>query len=665
MRRLVIIFACFISTLASAKAVDEALAVHDTAVHETTAHKTVVEKKAEAERKAKKTIVFESLAQLNELMSAGVPALALSLLEVEQKKRPEFTADWYAFEYKRVALYSAMADWSTLIHRVDWLFKTADPDKQITEKIRLWFATQQLIARLQSGLAEQALQQLRTLIWTHDIRKIDPSLPSVWRRLVIRAYLLLGFNEDAQKALVKYNRDFSARSSKLETAKSAQSKLNRSELDWQLLQARILLLTRRPEQAETLLSSIPEKQMSQGADALRLLAQLQSYSQQPLSANGKAQKAVIKIARALQKKLSGKLLSSDARWAYSYVAYRAAIILNDTKSKIFYLEAMLSLSLDYPVLGESYRISVDDLWQLYESEGMALSNDHNLLVGDDAAWQSLSKKIQKKSKDKALYLNVALALNSYQPQTKKMAHAEIVKQLQQRKNGLALINQLYLHSKRINDFSVLPQSVRYQLVDYALNEGEISEAARLMKSLPEPPDGQSAFEWRMRKARVLVLKGDYAASVQLLTHALEVTTEMDDKMLDRYIQVVFDFQTVQQHQRALFLFDLIKPVWLSDKLKREINFWKAQSYFALEQYEQSALFYLKSASALKSEKDDLWAQSARFKAAGALVKAGIYEDAKKVYNDLLLITASESRKALIKQNLQKIRLLRHAIKSDS
>jgi len=658
MRLFVIIIVCLIASFSSLTISSAEVVIKEKAGQKTAIKEIVVKDKAEAERDVKKSIVFESLSQLDELISAGVPALALSLLEVEQKKRPEFTADWYAFEYKRVATYSAMADWSALIDRVDWLFETADPDRQITEKIQLWFETQQVIARLQSGMAQQALQQLRRLIWRHDIKQINPSLPSVWRRLIIRAYVLLGINEDAQKALVKYNRDFSERSSKSEPKKS--------ELNWQLLQARILLLTGRPKQAEKLLSLIPDEQMSQGADALRMLAQLQSHSQisnalSPMSS--KKQKPIKKIAKDLQEKLSGKLLSPSARWAYSYVAYRAAIVLNDMASEISYLEAMLSLSVDYPVLGESYNVSVDDLWQLYESEGMALSNDNNLLVGDDTAWQTLSAKIQKKSKEKSLYLNVALALNSYQPQTKQTAHAEIVKHLQQRRNGLELINQLYLHSKRINDFSVLPEVVRYQLVDYALNEGEISQAARLMKSLTEPPDGQSAFEWRMRKARVLVLEGNYDESVRLLTHALEVRVEIEDKMLDRYIQVLFDFQTVQQHQKALFLFDLIKPAWLSDKLKREIYFWKAQSFYALEQYDQSALFYLKSAGALESEKDDLWAQSARFKAAGALVKAGIYEDAKKVYSDLLLITASESRKALITQNLQKIRLLRNAVKS--
>jgi hypothetical protein len=127
--------------------------------------------------------------------------------------------------------------------------------------------------------------------------------------------------------------------------------------------------------------------------------------------------------------------------------------------------------------------------------------------------------------------------------------------------------------------------------------------------------------------------------------------------------VVFDFQTVQQHQQALNLFDLLYIEGLDDKLKREIHFWKAESYFSLKKYDLAALFYLESARAIEGADNDLWGQSARFKAANALVLAKIYGDAKKVYLELLQVTASDSRKALINQNLQKIRLLKSAAKN--
>ncbi|HHO59947.1 MAG TPA: hypothetical protein ENJ64_06855 [Thiotrichales bacterium] len=608
---------------------------------------------AQQQKNKNRSITFRSLAQLNELIEAGVPALALSLLEEEQRRRPAFTADWYAFEYKRIVIYSAMSDWDMLEKRVNWLLETAIPEKQITQKIRLWFETQQVIARLQSGQPQKALRQLQFLIWNNDVSKIDHSLPPIWRRLVIRAYVALKLDEDAQKALVKYNQDFQAA---------------RADVDWRLLQARVLLRTGRPRQAEEILAAMETDKMSDGARALRLLAQLQSTQQQSQSARGKlkhaqAQQRIKVIAGQMRKKLDGQVLSPSVRWAYSYVAYRAAVLLQDSEAQMLNLESMLSLALKYPVLGEDYTVGADDLWALYKREGIRIANEHNLLVGDDPAWLALIKKLAGKTgaaKRQALYLSVTLGLTSRNQSIRQQAHQTVVETLESQRNGLALVNRLYLHSNTIHDFSVMPPAVRYRLVDYALGEGDIAEAAQLMKSLPEPPQGDDAFDWRMRKARVLVLEGEYEESARLLTKTISALTALEDKALDRYIQVVFDFQTVNQHRQALALFDLIRPAWLNDKLKREIYFWKAESFFALKNFDRAALYYLKSATALKNEENDLWAQSARYKAAGALAKAGIYDDAEKVYKDLLQVTVSESRKALIKQNLQHIRLLKRA-----
>ena len=57
--------------------------------------------------------------------------------------------------------------------------------------------------------------------------------------------------------------------------------------------------------------------------------------------------------------------------------------------------------------------------------------------------------------------------------------------------------------------------------------------------------------------------------------------------------------------------------------------------------------------------NELWA---RFKAAGALTRGGLYDDAQTLYTDLLRYIASDSRKAAIRQELQQIRLLRNAQK---
>ncbi|MFV9615375.1 MAG: tetratricopeptide repeat protein [Gammaproteobacteria bacterium] len=615
-----LIFGVFASTWAEQSNLPAAAPASATAANNTS---TAVEEK--------QSVTFKSLAQMNELIALGVPALALSLLEGEQEKRPAFSADWYTFEYKRIVLLSALERWNKIVERTQWLFDTAKREGHITKKIRLWFETQQVIARLQLKQSEQALNQLQYLLWSTEPANRDPSLPAVWRRLVIRAYLQLQADDDARRALVKYERDY---------------KTDDTNIDWLLLQAQLLLRIHRPQQAIQLLEPIPVEN-AVDIEALLLIAKLQNEP-----------KNAAKINRQMREQLDGQVLSQPARWAYSYVAYLASKVLSDNSAQISNLEAMLSLGIEYPVFDENYQVTADDLWRAYDEQGLMLANDNGLLFGNDEQWQKLSDQLINKEPEKALALNVALVLHTDKFATRQQQHKTIVEIIERRKNGLELINQLYLHSSKVTDVNVLPDEVRYRLVDYALSEGSYFEAATIMKSLKEPPQGKTLFDWRMRKARVLVLQGEYKQSEDLIRKTFVEKPTITRAELDRFIQVVFDFQTVQQHKQAINLFDLVSLEKLDEKLKREIYFWKAESYFSLEKYDHAALFYLESARAVSGEEHDLWGQSARFKAAKALMLAKIYDDAKKVFADLLIITGSDTRKAIINQNLQKIRLLK-------
>ncbi len=581
----------------------------------------------------KQSVSFKSLAQMNELIELGVPALALNLLEDEQKKRKTYSPDWYSFEYKRFMLITALEQWYQLIKRADWLFATTTKGKNITAKIRLWFETQQVMARLQLQQSEQALQQLQKLLWQTEPELRNPSLSSVWRRLVIRSYLQMNKDDDARKALLKYELDY---------------KSENTDTDWLLLQSRVLLRTGRPLQALEILQQVPGDE----AKALGLIARLQANPEQAEQINAR-----------MRQLLDGQLISRSARWAYSYVAYTAAKLLADIPSQIQNMEVMLSLKIDYPVLDESYRVNADDLWALYSQQGFIVANDKGLLLGNNEQWLQQSTLLMKTDAENALALNAALVL---QPDgfAARQQHKLIVENLEQRKNGLELINQLYLHSSKVQNVNVLPDEVRYRLVDYALSEGNYFEAATLMNSLQEPPGGKSLFDWRMRKARVLILQGAYKQSENIIRRTFAEKKSITHKELDRFIQVVFDFQTVHQHDSALALFELISFDGLDEKLKREIYFWKAESYFSLKNYDRAALNYLASARAVTDADNDLWAQSARFKAGNALVQAAIYDDAERVFKNLLAITLSDSRKALIKQNLQKIRLLKSTVKNN-
>ncbi len=484
---------------------------------------------------------------------------------------------------------------------------------------------------MQLKQSEQALNQLQHLLWSTESESRDPSLPVVWRRLVIRAYLQLQADDDARRALVKYERDY---------------KTDKTNIDWVLLQAQLLLRTHRPHQAILLLEQISVEN-AVDIEALLLIAKLQNDP-----------KSAAKINQQMRERLDGQALSQSARWAYSYVAYLASKVLLDNSAQISNLEAMLSLGLEYPLFDDNYQVTADDLWDSYNKQGLLTANTNGLLFGNDEQWQNLSDQLINKEPEKALALNAALVLHTDKFDTKQQQHKTIVEIIERRKNGLELINQLYLHSNKVTDVNVLPDEVRYRLVDHALSEGSYFEAATIMKSLKEPPQGKTRFDWRMRKARVLILQGEYSESEDLIRKTFTEQPTITRAELDRFMQVVFDFQTVQQHQRAINLFDLVSLEHLDEKLKREIYFWKAESYFALEKYDQAALFYLESARAVAEAEYDIWGQSARFKAGKALMLAKIYDDAKKVFSDLLIVTASDSRKAIINQNLQQIRLLK-------
>jgi hypothetical protein len=603
--------------------------------------RTAQQSAQQREAEAKRTVMFQSLAQMDELIELGVPSLALSLLDSEQKGYQQFSPDWYGFVYKRILLMAELDQWQELLERSDWLLSTAIDGYQIVPKIRIWFETQQVIARLQLRNTETALAQLQKLIWRSKPEDRNAELFRLWRQLVIRIYLQQDEAESARRAMLKYQHDYADESSQQAVS-----------TDWLILQARVQLNTGHPGRAIDILQQI-EIQDALDVETLKWIAELQH---RPAIA--------AEVNQQMRERLDGQVLSRYQRWAYSYVAYMASGIIGDVSSRISNLESMLTVKLRIPLFDDDYQVSADDLWDLYDGYGTRLANDNGLLFGSEQQWTKRAESLRAKHPEQALALNVAWVLHGQNFSDEKQ-HQAIVEILEARPDGLELINQLYLHSERVDDIDKLPDAVRYRLVDHALGEGDYEAAVALMKTLAEPPDGASLFDWRMRTARVMVLKGEYSESEQLIRKTFAEKKSITHAELDRYIQVVFDFQTVQQHEIALRLFALISMKGLEDNLRRELYFWEAESYMALKQYDRAALNYLESAYALKDGANDLWAQSARFKAGTALQEGAIYDDAEKVFNDLLVITASESRRALIKQNLQKIKLQKSVVSDSS
>jgi len=579
---------------------------------------------ATAEPDPEQSLAFKSLEQVNGLIQIGLSGLAMRMIEQQQKLYPEFTPDWYAFEFAHIQTLASLERWQDIIDRSDQLLARAEPGRQITPKIDAWFRTQKAIAWLKLGEAEKALKEARTLLWQG--RGQDRDRTALWRRLIIRAYLQLDYAEDANKGLRKYRHDYGDYKS-----------------DWRILQAQALLRAQRPAEVIDLLVD----EDAHKAKALRLLAAVRA---RPAYAGH--------YVKDIKAQLANEGLTQAQRRAYFYVLYEAYLTKKDLDGATETAEQLLALSRTHAVLGDNFSIGPDDVWQLYEQIGERAGNQYSLLKGNDSAWYKRAEDIESKQPARARGMYAVIAFSTGEDARRQLAHKALADSLSATDGGLEVINQLYMQSSRAGSPQDLPVEVRYRLVDHAISVGDISLAAEMMKSLPQPPEGQGYFDWQMRKARVLILEGDYERGEKELVISMQNIDELNTDMIDRYLQVVFDLQTINRHEQALALFDLLPIEAMDDKLRREIYYWKAESYYELERYDRAALLYMKSAKAADETMTDLWAQSARFKASDALLKARLYDDAQYAYSELLRITSSDSRKRLIRQKLQHIQLLR-------
>lgn len=577
-----------------------------------------------------KARLVESVNQLEELVKLGMPSLALRFVDEEQQKWPEYSNDWYVYEYKRVEYLAASEQWAELVKRTSHLLTNAKPGTEIIPQHRQWFATQQAIAQLQLSKPGEALVTLRDLVWTKSGKKIQSDIVALWRRLVVRAYVDQGLLFDAQKALIKYKQDYTS-----------------SNEEWDILQARVLLRTNRTADVLPLLKGAK----SVNAKVIRLIAQVRS---QPES--------IHKLTNKIRTWLEDKNITKSEYWAYRYILYESAKVKNDSYRTLQMAERLLSVGDFHSVLGQEFRVTGEALWDIYEKVGRRAANRLQLLIGDDRGWFAKASEMKAFTPIQARSLFAVLALNAVDPVLKKKAHQELVGMLSKQTNGLEIVNQLYRVAKRVGSYTTMPEEVRFRLIDYSLTTGEIDFAATLMKSISEPPPDEKPFDWRIRKARVLILEAQYEEGKNVLARTITELKGIEPDQLDRLLQVLFDLQAVDQNQYALDLFNMINEAWLEPKHLRELYFWKAESRFALKQYAHAARLYLKSARTTSEAMNDFWAHSARFKAGKALVKARLYDDAITMFKSLLLETKGEARKTLLKQEIQHIQLLKNSKK---
>lgn len=558
-----------------------------------------------------------SLAQLNDLAASGVPQLALHLLVQQQPDWKDDAAGWLRWERQRIQLLASGRNWVALHER------TQNLPEGIPVKLERWFSTWRARALIELGQAGAARAELRRLLWRGQAEAAEIM---DWRRLIIQSYRAEGLGDDAYAALLRFRQDYGS---------------GRDEDS--LLGAQVLLGQERAGDALAALQGLDAVE----AKPLRLLAQLRADRAQAAS--------VLLASRTLRgEKEVPEALRQQAAGVMAQAAQEAA----DPASAAIALEQVFANWQRYPLNHALFPLSPDALWDAYLAYAQAEGNRDQLLIGDDDAWLAKAGEAGRKQPILQRSIYALLALQGGSEAGRQQGHEALLQSLIQQSEGIAVVQQLYLSSRRYPVMGSVPETVRRALLDPAIASGDLPLAGRLMADLDAPSPGIDRVMWRLRQARLRLLNGEYDLAEAILSERVAASAELASPELDRLVQVIFDLQTVGEQARAYRLFAALQGQVADTQRKRELWYWMADARLAQERPIDAAALYLRSAMVPQPISQDPWGQTARYQAAKALAQAGLIEDANTLYNGLLKSTDDPARRAVLQREIQQLWLLR-------
>ncbi|HWP94403.1 MAG TPA: tetratricopeptide repeat protein [Gammaproteobacteria bacterium] len=550
-----------------------------------------------------------SLEEAVALARSGATELALRVIDAGQPPADGQGDEWSAWEKERIRILQAQRDWQAVEQRLHALPANVAPS------FRAWALAVRAEAALERGEPARALEVLRELIWNAPAEARGEE--ARWRRLVIRAYLHEGRYDDALAAIQRFRQDYPL-----------------SAGEWTGVQAEILLRQDRAGEALALLTSDRDR-----GSPLALLAALRARADKPATVLERA----VKMAVA-------KATPDDDRRRYWTIAAEAAASIGNLGARIAALERAVTFAGGEDRL---FTMHADDLWDTYLDFGIALGNEQQLLIGDDAEWFVAASNLYDRNPLAARALFCVVAFHAHQPSQRDIAHGQFAALLAREPQGGAVLYALYLRSRHFSAPEAVPAPVRYLLVDYVLQQlGDIPLASRLMQDLDTPPEGVPPGEWHLRRARVFLLGGRVEEGIAVLETLF--ANEAPPVEYTRLLQVLFDLQNLGRHREAVGFLERLLARDITGQARRELLFWAADSWGALGDHIRAARLYMRSATLEDPFAMDPWAQTARYRAAEALAAAGLYGDARRLFTSLLNATSDPSRQAVLRQQLQQL-----------
>ena len=576
---------------------------------------------------AAETISHE-IEEVRIISQSGAVSLALKSIDGQQQAldRKNNLAAWLEWERERLGIYQLGQRWQLLQQRV------AAYEDGLPDNFYFWAKQQQIDALLILKQGQQARHILHNLIWSEKAKsakqvRIHTQWLPLWQKRVIKSYLVDNETSDALLAAQRYYQDYRS-----------------NEIEDRLLRARILLVNKREEEVVELLmkdTKHPEGGM------LYLLAQLRSK-----------ERPARKVLQSALRQMRGKWASKKLKYMLWAVVAESANRSGDRVSTANALEFVLAGNKNIELPAGLFNFSATTLWNAYIDYASYLGNRAQFLIGNDQQWLNAAVKAQKKEPVKARSLYALVMLKGQNDETRMRAAKGFLNLMHKRKRGAELIMKLFLKSEFFKTLKSVPAPIRYDLVNIALSRSNIELASNLMTTIKVAPVGVDSYQWQLRRARIFVLGGKAEKGSETLNDLLSQNKIFTREQLDQFLQVVFDLQTVKEHEFAYQLFIAILPKIDDVALQREIYYWMADSRKAQQDYAAAARLYLRSAMHAGNNGLDPWGQTARYQVAEMLAKADLLQDAHAIYQQLLDVTKEPARRAVLKHELQKLWLLR-------
>lgn len=566
--------------------------------------------------------VAGDLEEVRTMAQSGAATLALRTIDRLQPSLMEKQESWIRWERERINIFQQQKDWHSLTLRLE-----SFPDILPLDFIR-WAKTQRANGFLALGQGKEARAVLQDLIWSSANAKpgdINKWL-TLWRRLVIRSYLVDGLMHDAHTALVRFEQDYGD-----------------EDTGDVLLRGRVLLMNGRATEAADVLgknSKHPEVGM------MFLLAQLRSNARSPT-----------KVMHAGLRQMRGKWVDESLKAQLWAVVAEAAKRSGDRLAATNAQEHILANQEKYPLPEGLFDFNANTLWNAYIDYAAYEGNKAQLLIGEDAKWFEVAKKVGEKNPIKVRAIYALLMLRGQLKENRLHAAELFLESLPKREGNDVLLRKLFLEAKHFTERDNIPDPVRHRLVDIALRNSDIDTASELMATMQEPPQEANNFMWHLRRARIFILGGSPEKGVEALDALIRRTDKLPGEDVDRLLQVMFDLQAINKHEDAYGLFSMVIEKAEDSKRQRELYFWMADSRKGQKRYDEAARLYLKSATHIDPKSMDPWAQTARYQAAESLAKAGMPGDARNLFQQLMEITEDPARRAVLKHEMQELLLV--------